>query len=112
MKGLVDGSLLGNHNYGGKPDYNRHIALTRDEKKALLARVQATPVGHVKDTHKTEDILREQRDQAQKEIFTLRRDLKQWEATVAAQETELKAFKSLTVWQFIRKRLSEWISPK
>ena len=118
MKGLVDGSLLGNHNYAGKPDYNRrkpniyqHIALTGDEKKALLARVQATPVDHVKDKHKTEDVLREQRDQAQKEILNLRRELKQWEATVTSQREEIDVLKSLTLWKFIRKRLSERIAP-
>jgi hypothetical protein len=59
----------------------------------------------------TEDILREQRDQAQKEIATLRKEMKQWEATVAAQEQELKTFKSMTVWVFIRKKLADWIKP-
>ena len=115
MKGLADGSLLGNHNYGGKPDYSRrkpnhyqHIALTGDEKKALLARVQATPVAHIKDKHKTEDVLREQRDQALKEIGELRREMKHYEAALTSQREELKA---LTLLNFIRKRLSEWMAP-
>jgi hypothetical protein len=56
----------------------------------------------------TEDVLREQRDQAQREIATLRKEMKQWEVTVAAQEQELK---SMTVWKLLRKRLAEWIKP-
>jgi HNH endonuclease len=73
----------------------------------------------------TEDILREQRDQAQKEIALLRKEKKAWEGALTAQtnelklfhkivedqEEELKALKSLTVWKFIRKKLAEWIKP-
>ena len=119
--GLPDGKLLGTYpvtpgqkrQYGinvpkqpqGKPNYYRHIALTGDEKKAIIAGTGL--VG----SKKTEDVLREQRDQAQKEITTLRKEMKQWEATVAEQEIELKSLKSMTVWKFIRKRLSEWIKP-
>jgi hypothetical protein len=112
--GLKEGSLLGifpvspkqKKMFGhtsvhpqGKPNIYRHIALTGDEKKAIMGK------------HSAEDVLREQRDQAQKEIFTLRRELKQWEATVTSQREEINALKSLTLWKFMRKRLSEWIKP-
>ena len=73
----------------------------------------------------TEDILREQRDQALKEIALLRKEMKHWEAAVKSQsgeiklfhkivedqEVELNALKSLTLLNFIRKRLSEWMAP-
>jgi hypothetical protein len=60
---------------------------------------------HVPRIKQTEDILREQRDQGLKEIASLRK-------TIEDQEKQLKALKSITLWKFIRKRLSEWISPK
>jgi hypothetical protein len=73
----------------------------------------------------TEDILRQQRDQALKEIATLRMDkmilegtvksqsgeLKLFHKIVEDQEEELKVLKFMTVWKFMRKRLSEWINP-
>ena len=106
--GFPDGALLGKFDpdkglipkripHKKKAPPNR-VSLTGDEKKAILGK------------HSVENVLREQRDQAQKEIVNLRRELKHWEATVAAQEIELKSLKSLTVWQFIRKRLSEWMA--
>jgi uncharacterized protein (DUF305 family) len=72
--------------------------------------------------HSTEDVLREQRDQAQKEIAHLRKEMKIWEGVIKAQEGELKLFhkivedqekefKSMSVWVFIRKKLAEWIKP-
>ena len=95
MKGLPDNSTLGK-NPASKKHKHKGIALTGDEKKAIMS----TPV-RVKIS--TEDILREQRDQAQKEIAMLRKEIKQWEETVAEQEIELKSLKSMTIWKFIRR---------
>ena len=85
-------------------------------------RQKAMSVPRIKQT---EDILREQRDQALKEIELLRKEMKHWEAAVKSQsgeiklfhkivedqEVELNALKSLTLLNFIRKRLSEWMAP-
>lgn len=101
MKGLKDGSLL-----RGNGKSQKYVALTGDEKKAILAKVQATPV-KMRDMAKTEDVLREQRDQAQKRIIELQREMKHWEATVTALQAELKELKSMTMMRFVRKRLAE-----
>ena len=122
--GLPDGSLLGTypvtnaqkkafgfHSYNhSQGKFYQHIALTKDDKNKIMGK------------HSTEDVLREQRDQAQKEIAHLRKEMKIWEGVIKAQEGELKLFhkivedqekefKSLTVWVFIRKKLAEWIKP-
>jgi hypothetical protein len=55
------------------------------------------------------DVHLEQRDQAIKEIAVLRKEIKHYEAVVAAQEQELKALKAVTLWRFLRKRLAAWI---
>ena len=103
MKGLKDGSLLGNHNFKGQPDYNKkkpkYVSLTGDEKKAIIGKTSA------------EDALRIQRDQAHLEITRLNKELKHWEATVTIQREEMNALESLTLWKFIRKRLSNWLAP-
>ena len=93
----------------GKPNYYQHIALTGDEKKALFAKIDAAKVANSAGGKSAEDVLREQRDQAQKEIASLRKEMKQWEATIAAQEAELKAVKSMTVWKLVKKRIADWI---
>lgn len=108
--GLPDGKFLGTYpvtpgqkrQYGitapkqpqGKPNYYRHIALTGDEKRAIMGKKS------------TEDVLREQRDQAQKEITTLRKDIERYEAVVKDQEEKLK---SITVGKLIRKRIAAWL---
>jgi hypothetical protein len=102
--GLPDGSLLGKYKEKSPnqvPSRIKYIALSSEEKKAIVHGGK----------HSAEDVLREQRDQAQKEILNLRRELKQWEATVTSQREEIDALKSLTLWKFIRKRLSEWLAP-
>lgn len=111
--GLPDGSLLGTypvtnaqkkafgfHSYNhSQGKFYQHIALTKDDKNKIMGK------------HSTEDVLREQRDQAQKEIALLRKEMKVYETVVKSQEQELKAWKSLTVWVFLRKKLAEWIKP-
>ncbi len=107
--GLKDGSLLGifpvtsnqKKMFGhvsvhpqGKPNYYRHISLTGDEKRAIMG------------NKSTEDVLREQRDQAQKEITTLRKDIERYEAVVKDQEEKLK---SMTLGQLIRKKIADWL---
>ena len=70
-KGLPDGHLLGNYqpkSSGAKSPKGRYIALSGDDKKAIMAGNYAPPVGK----HSTEDVLREQRDQGLREIGRLR----------------------------------------
>jgi hypothetical protein len=123
--GLQDGALLGKYpltpgqkrQFGIRPKQkvsSKHIALTGDEKRAILGGKQSA-----------ETVLREQRDQALKEIAALKRDLKisegkekslagevtLFQKIVEDQEKELKEFKSITVWKILRKRISDWIKP-
>lgn len=114
-RNMKEGALLGKwptkDGKGMKRSLKR-TCLTGDEKKAILYGGKTS----------AEEIHIEQRDQALKEIGELRKELKHWEATVKAQEGELKLFhkivedqeaelKAMTVWKFVRKRLSEWIRP-
>jgi hypothetical protein len=93
----------------GKPNYYRHIALTGDEKKAIMAgQVAPAPVLHHAVRHNAEDVLREQRDQALRELTLARNELKLFRKIVEDQEKDLK---TMTVWKLIRKRISEWIRP-
>jgi hypothetical protein len=96
----------------GKPNYCRHIALTGDEKKAIIAGNVAPPSSPVLKRsvakHQTEDVLREQRDQALRELTLVRNELKLFHKIVDDQEKDLK---TMTVWKLIRKRISEWIRP-
>jgi 5-methylcytosine-specific restriction endonuclease McrA len=113
--GLAEGSMLGKYKGQGakivKSQIHRGVALTADDKKALMARIDGTHLPRVKVSG--EDVLREQRDQAHKELLHLRRELKHYEAVVKTQEEELRA---LTVWQLFRRRLAErlakWIRGK
>jgi 5-methylcytosine-specific restriction endonuclease McrA len=110
--GLPEGSLLGQYNPGAgkkvknsrKPDFYRHIALTGDEKKAIRAGKLPTSV-----KHNTEDVLREQRDQALLRIGTLEKELRQYKATVEAQEMKLNA---QGIWRIIRTRIVNFLVSK
>jgi ferredoxin len=92
--GLPDGSLLGKYKETSPYQVPKRV---NDTVLKVPRKVQ------------TEDILREQRDQAQKEIAHLRKELKVYEIIVSEQKQELKAIKSITIWRFLRKRLAEWI---
>ena len=109
MKGLPEGSLLGEYKeMAGKPR-PRHkkkarVALTRDEKQAILAGLPAKPgrAGEIA-------VMREQRDQALGAVMELRAELKRREEARAELERRLKA---MTVGKLIRQRLAEWLRPK
>ena len=76
-----------------------HIALTKDEKNKIMGKKSA------------EDVLREQRDQALIEIGNLRKEVDKWKSAAAENEKELNALRSITLWKFVRSKLSEWIRP-
>ncbi len=78
------------------------ICLTGDEKKAIMSG-KPSPV-----KKKVEEVLREQRDQAHRELNIVRNELKLFHKIVEDQEKELK---SMTVWKLIRKRIAERIAP-
>ena len=112
IMGLKEGSMIGkypvtnstkNPTASGKPNIYRHIALTGDEKKAIIGKTPNSIGGKA-----SENVLREQRDQALIEISSLRKEIESLKLTVSAQEKELK---SLTVWKLIRKKLSDWLAP-
>lgn len=93
----------------------KHVCLTADEKKALfapkpiLAPTQASPTTQARVKVSVENVLREQRDQALNEVAYLRKELKQYEATVRSMQEEQK---KLTVWRLIRQRIAGFISPE
>lgn len=111
--GLPDGSMLGKYKQTQSSAERKqarrvslgvsHIALTGDEKKAIMAGTVPSP-----PKHKAEDVLREQRDQALKELALVRKEVKFLHELVADQEKELKG---ITVWGLLRKRIAQWISP-
>lgn len=94
----------------------KYVCLTADEKKALfapkpiLAPSQASPsTAPARVKVPVENVLREQRDQALAEVAYLRKELKQYEATVRSMQEEQK---KLTVWRLIRQRIARFINPK
>ncbi len=99
MLGLAEGSLLASKSHP-------RVVLTGDEKKALLARVQATPIKFAKPSN--EAILLEQRDQALRELTRARNEVQLYRKIVEDQEAELKA---MTIWGLVRRRLAAWIHP-
>ena len=116
---MKDGALLGKwpmKNGCGKRKPEKRVALTGDEKKAIMDT-------KVPRKLQTEDVLREQRDQALQELANLRREKKAWEGAVLAQanelklfykivedqEKELKAMKELTLWKLVKKKIADWI---
>jgi hypothetical protein len=103
MKGLPEGALLGS--YGGKSvrkaGYRKHIALTGDEKRALLGKLPAGQ-GHMTEI----EVVREQRDQALTAVTTLRTELERWKTAVADLEAEARA---MTVGKLLRQRLARWL---
>lgn len=82
----------------------KYIALTGDEKKAIMEKTPNSSAGY-----SAADIHLEQRDQALREIALLRKEMKVYEAVVNTQEAELKALKSMTLWKFLKNRLAAWL---
>ena len=116
--GAPEGSMLGKYKQSQtnaeRKEMRRmasggRVALTGDEKKAIMAgQVAPAPVLHHAVRHNAEDVLREQRDQALRELTLVRNELKLFHKIVDDQEKDLK---TMTVWKLIRKRISEWIRP-
>lgn len=77
---LPDGSLLGQYSPRQKKQQSaqliarRHVALTADEKKAIMAG-NYQPAKNPTVKRSVEEVLREQRDQAMKEIASLKAQL-------------------------------------
>jgi len=95
----------------GKPNYYRHVALTGDEKRAIFAKLDAgktqTPEPRPRAVRlSAEQVLREQRDQALRELTVVNNELKLFHKIVEDQEKELK---TITVVGLIRKRIAEWL---
>jgi hypothetical protein len=121
MTGVPEGSMLGKYKQSQtnaerkemrRVSSHGRVALTGDEKKAIMAgNVAPPPTPAQKQSvvkHQAEDVLREQRDQALRELKHLNNELKLYKKIVEDQEKELKA---MTVWKLIRKRIAEWIRP-
>lgn len=103
MTGVPEGSLLGVFKENAKAKTHGHICLTGDDKKAIKAKKS------------TEEVLREQRDQAHREITSLNHQIGILSRIVQDQEEELKALKTTSrfgrLWKSLRKKLSDWIAP-
>lgn len=100
-KGLADGSLLGSYmpkSSGANSPKGRFIALSRDNKKSIMAGLYAKPVVR----RSIEDVLREQRDQAHREIAVLREEKKKLEDMVRNLDRERR---ELTVWRLLKNSL-------
>lgn len=95
LKGLKEGALMGDGHS------SKRVALSGDEKRALMARLATVPT-----RMKKEDVILAQRDQALKTIEDLREKLKQAEVAIEARERKLK---TMTVWQVIRRDLREFL---
>lgn len=123
---MKEGALLGKwpmKSGQGKAKSMKRTALTGDEKKAIMAGIVRTP--NTTAGVSASEAVRIQRDQALSQIGILRKERAAWEPVIAEhtiqikalrnkvedQEAELKALKSLTVWQFIRKKLAAWLAP-
>ena len=103
-KGLPDGHLLGNYqpkSSGANSPKGQYIALSADEKKAIMAGDHAPPVGK----HGTEDVLREQRDQGLREIGRLRTENTSLKSQVENYKQKLK---TMTFRKLLLIRLVQW----
>jgi 5-methylcytosine-specific restriction endonuclease McrA len=106
MKGLPEGSLLGKFQKQVTKTLKqpKRVSLTGDEKRAILAKIAATP------THfEPIEVIRDQRDQALKAVIDLRQELEDSQEVVAYLEDQVK---SMTVWQVIRRDLLEMLKEK
>ena len=74
---------------------SKYIALTGDENKAIIGK------------NTTENVLRDQRDQALKEIGELRKEIESLKAIIKNQEKELS---SMTVARLFKRKLLYWLS--
>ena len=103
--GLPEGALLGTYKQpSAKPRASNRIALSGDEKKALLARLAAAPVRKT-----AEEVLREQRDQGLITISQLREEARRWRETAEMLQRKVD---TMTIWQVIRRDLVEMLKEK
>ncbi len=112
--GLPDGSLLGKYKQAMSGSERKEmrrvalglgrVALTRDDKLALSNKVGPRPMKP--SSKSTEDVLREQRDQALTALVQVRKELQHYEAVVKDQEEQLM---TMTIRKLIRKRIVAWL---
>jgi len=109
MRGLPEGHLLGKNwksfangttsKVSNVISRKKYVVLSADEKKALMAKMDAKiPVRHILN----EDVLKEQRDQGLKKIAELQKQVDQLKSVINDLE-------SMTLGSMIRKRLAQWI---
>lgn len=105
MCGLPEGSLLGKWKMDSNiqsPNIGKHKlhprALSRDEKKALMARMDKSSSMRMSAS----DVIREQRDQSLKRIAELEKEVDKW-------KTLANGLESQSVVNIIRKRLAKWL---
>jgi len=106
MCGLPEGSLLGKWKTGSdiqshnatKPKTLHRTALSGDEKKALMARMDK----NIPVRLSAHEVMQEQRDQGLKHIAELTKELAHWKALANKLE-------SMTIGEVIRKRIAIWI---
>lgn len=107
QRGLPDGHLLGNYSPGNsKKVRTRYVALTGDEKNAIKA---GKPAFHaVKSVSiKTEDLLKDQRDQALREIGKLRTE----NASLKGQVENFKQkLRTMTFRKLLLIRVARWLA--
>lgn len=116
QRGIRDGSSLGQYKqHDPMPPTSAakggRVALTGDEKRAIKVKKS------------TEEVLREQRDQAMQQIDTLRQQKEDTENKLVVAEKEIaylqetvrkqrEQMKKPTLWKSLRKGLASWIEPK
>ena len=110
-RGLPEGFLLGKYKteqneQPKKSKFNNHIALTADEKRAIMAGKPAFPPIKVK----VEDLMRQQRDEALREIGKLRTE----NAVLKSQAINYRQkLDTMTVRKLLFIKLIRWLkSPK
>lgn len=90
---------------------SNRVCLTADEKKAIIQGKPVIPVAPVV-TVQDLDAVKSQRDHAFKELADAKFKLESHRLAIESLKAELEAWKSMSVWTFIRLRLAEWIMPK
>lgn len=112
--GLPDGHLLGQFKAGqmvqstntakGKTHNPRHIALSGDEKRAIMGK--AHPDKSEESARIMLDTVKLQRDHALQIILQLRKEIKQKDESLKYADEMMK---SITISKLIRKRIGTWL---
>jgi len=115
--GIPDGSMLGKYDpdkgmvYKGKKGPMVRVALTGDEKKAIMNGKSVAPMVSVVTLQDLEEV-KKQRDHAFKEVAQAKFTCESHRLALEEVKAELQVWKSMTVWMLIRLRIAEWIVPK